>query len=102
MKHGSPETIKQMEDKWIKITQAYNAVKKEERKQALLNEKPVIELPTGCDLRLSDFRQDSTIADNSIDLIFTDPPYGLESVPLYKDLAKLAVKVLKEGGSLVG
>jgi 16S rRNA G966 N2-methylase RsmD len=30
------------------------------------------------------------IADKSIDLIFTDPPYSEESVPLYGDLAKLA------------
>jgi DNA modification methylase len=41
------------------------------------------------------------IADNSIDLIFTDPPYSEESVPLYGDLAKLAQRVLKPGGSLV-
>ena len=41
------------------------------------------------------------IADNSIDLIFTDPPYNEESVPLYGDLAKLAQRVLKPAGSLV-
>ncbi len=41
------------------------------------------------------------IAANSIDLIFTDPPYNQESVPLYGDLAKLAQRVLKPGGSLI-
>ena len=41
------------------------------------------------------------IPDNSIDLIFTDPPYGEEYLPLYQELAKLAVRVLKPGGSLV-
>jgi DNA modification methylase len=41
------------------------------------------------------------IVDNSIDLIFTDPPYNEESIPLYGDLAKLAQRVLKPGGSLV-
>ena len=41
------------------------------------------------------------IPDNSIDLIFTDPPYGKEYLPLYQELAKLAVRVLKPGGSLV-
>jgi DNA modification methylase len=42
-----------------------------------------------------------TIPDNSIDLIFTDPPYGKEYLPSYEELAKLAVRVLKPGGSLV-
>ena len=41
------------------------------------------------------------VADDSIDLIFTDPPYDKESVPLYGDLAKLAQRVLKPGASLV-
>jgi 16S rRNA G966 N2-methylase RsmD len=41
------------------------------------------------------------IPDNSIDLIFTDPPYGKEYLPLYQELPKLAVRVLKPGGSLV-
>jgi 16S rRNA G966 N2-methylase RsmD len=41
------------------------------------------------------------IADNCIDLIFTDPPYGEEYLPLYQELAKLAVRVLKPSGSLV-
>jgi DNA modification methylase len=41
------------------------------------------------------------IADSSIDLILTDPPYGKEYLPLYEELAKLAVRVLKPGSSLV-
>ena len=41
------------------------------------------------------------IADNSIDLILTDPPYNEESIPLYGELAKLAQRVLKPGGSLI-
>ncbi len=41
------------------------------------------------------------VEDNSIDLIFTDPPYNEESIPLYGDLARLAHRGLKPGGSLV-
>ena len=41
------------------------------------------------------------IADNSVDLILTDPPYSEESIPLYGELAKLAQRVLKPGGSLI-
>lgn len=39
-----------------------------------------------------------SIPDNSIDLIFTDPPYDKESVPLYAWLAEAAARVLKPGG----
>ena len=41
------------------------------------------------------------IPGNSIDLIFTDPPYGAEKLPLYSQLAKIAQQKLKPGGSLV-
>jgi len=41
------------------------------------------------------------IGDKSIDLIFTDPPYHKEWLPMYEPLGKLACRVLKEGGSLV-
>lgn len=38
------------------------------------------------------------IADNSIDLIFTDPPYPLAYLDCYDWLAKEAARVLKPGG----
>ena len=38
---------------------------------------------------------------DSIDLIFTDPPYNETSLSLYGELARLADRVLKPGGSLV-
>ena len=41
------------------------------------------------------------IPDNSIDLIFTDPLYHREYLPLYTNLAEVADRVLKDGGSLV-
>src|SRR5581483_2942728 len=37
----------------------------------------------------------------SVDLIFTDPPFDKDSLPLYGDVAGLAARVLKPGGSLV-
>ena len=43
----------------------------------------------------------NTYFDSSIDLIFTDPPYNGDSLLLYKDLARLADRVLKPGGSLI-
>lgn len=51
---------------------------------------------------LGDFRKVSTrLADNSIDLILTDPPYDHDSICLYRDLAEMAARALKPGSSLV-
>jgi site-specific DNA-methyltransferase (adenine-specific) len=41
------------------------------------------------------------VPDASIDAIITDPPYPREFLPLYGDLAQLAARVLKPGGSLL-
>lgn len=58
--------------------------------------------PDDPEVRNGDFRtvlQD--IADNSVDLIVTDPPYAEEFLPLYGDLGSFASRVLKPGGSLI-
>ncbi len=45
--------------------------------------------------------QTAPIQDNSVSLIFTDPPYHNDKLSLFEDLAKQAARVLKEGGSLM-
>lgn len=53
-------------------------------------------------IHLADFREIAKgIPDNSIDLIFTDPPYNRASLPLYGDLAEIAAAKLAPGGSLI-
>lgn len=53
-------------------------------------------------VRCGDFRTVlADLADESVNLIFTDPPYDKASIPLYGDLAQLAERVLAPGGSLV-
>ena len=53
-------------------------------------------------LILGDFREiGDKIPDNSIDLVFTDPPYLRKYISHYGDLGVFAKKKLKEGGSLV-
>jgi len=48
---------------------------------------------------LGDFRDHAvSLADGSIDAIITDPPYPAEYLPLWGDLARLAMRVLKPGG----
>jgi len=41
------------------------------------------------------------VADESVDFIFTDPPYPQEFLPLYGDLAAFAARVLKPGGLML-
>lgn len=53
-------------------------------------------------VRAGDFRKVlADLPDNSVDLIFTDPPYDKDSIPLYGSLAELAARVLVPGGSLI-
>jgi ParB-like chromosome segregation protein Spo0J len=49
-----------------------------------------------------DFRSGTDrIPDSSVALIFTDPPYDRESLPLFASLADVADRVLIDGGSLI-
>jgi len=83
-------------------TKAYAALKDlEEKKKAADHARPVaLTLPEG--IHHGDFRTLSdSIADASIDLIFTDPPYDAGSVQLYEDAARIAKRILKPGGSLI-
>jgi 16S rRNA G966 N2-methylase RsmD len=41
------------------------------------------------------------IADNSVDVCLVDPPYAAEYVPLYKSIAELGARVLKQHGILL-
>jgi hypothetical protein len=41
------------------------------------------------------------LADNSVPLIFTDPPYHDKTLPIYTDLGIVAARVLQDGGSLI-
>jgi predicted methyltransferase len=57
-------------------------------------------LPPG--LHHGDFRElADQIADGSVQLVFTDPPYDKDSVDLYEDAARVARRILKPGGSFV-
>lgn len=41
------------------------------------------------------------IPDNSVDLIFADPPYPKKYLPLYYAMAEQGARILKDGGSLL-
>jgi hypothetical protein len=96
---------KKVDDKRIKPEKAYRQIQKDKKIAKLLleaNTNPTISLPERTKLINGDsFEYTKDLPDNSIDLIFTDPPYGLGTIPLYRELAKIAARLLKPGGSLV-
>lgn len=47
------------------------------------------------------FTGSNRVADESVDLVFTDPPYDKDSVDLYRKAAKVAARILKPGGSFI-
>ena len=86
----------------VKVDKGYNQVKRfqriKEAERYVLKSLSAIEL---FDLQFGNMETlGENIADNSIDLIFTDPPYNEASLSLYGDLAKLADRGRKPGGSL--
>ncbi len=59
-------------------------------------------LPKQIKLFNCDYREvGKKIKDDSADLIFTDPPFGQEFLPLWDDLGAFASRVLKPGALLV-
>jgi hypothetical protein len=61
-----------------------------------------IEIPDRLQILHGDFRDVlSDQPDESVDLIFTDPPYHESALPLWSDLAELAYTALKPGSFLL-
>ena len=88
----------------ITINKAYRQLKNQEKRQDLLSNAVIsnVQFPDNIHLIEGDFIEKcKEIPDNSIDLIFTDPPYQRGWLPFYETLGKIAFRVLKEGGSLV-
>ena len=94
-KHGrliQKNTVKSLDNR---IVEECSTESREKLSTELLTDK--------CQLILADFRDvdSATIAADSIDLIFTDPPYKEADLPVYKDLGLFASRVLRPGGDLV-
>jgi hypothetical protein len=71
----------------------------EERRERSRNAMPLID---GMDLRTGDCRKVlADVANNSVALVLTDPPYEESAEPLYHWLAEWSARVLVPGGSLV-
>jgi len=87
-------------DKDIKT--AIKEFNKEKKKRDILKKIQTYTDPNynGLNLICGDFREvGESIEDDSIDMIFTDPPYHKDFLHLYENLAEFANSVLKDGGS---
>jgi len=84
------------------ISKEYKNLQKNEKKKKRYAEikQMQVKLPDSITLYNQTF-QTAPIKDESVSLIFTDPPYHDEALELFEDLAVQAAKVLKDGGSLV-
>lgn len=86
------------------LVDAVRIIEKETRRQALIDKSSEVKLPDDCQIYHGDFRNPEIlkrIPDNSIDLLFVDPPYNEDSLPLYGSMAEVAVQKLNTGGNLV-
>lgn len=113
---GSEEQKNLLRKGDVGIRKIYGQIKREEKRHDLIHkavlerqqfkQQPTIAAkPADGSIRLfkNDFRKltEEEVRPESVDLIFTDPPYDYESLPLYQDLARLGSKWLKEGGCLI-
>ena len=98
------EDIRQKVDKKkISIDKGYNLIQKQIKRDQILSAARDSADDSKIETLLQgDFREEAKkIQSSSVDLIFTDPPYSAKDILLYNDLAIVAFRVLKDGGSLV-
>ena len=100
----SDETIDSLKRGDTSINRVMRDLKDEQttRKRQEEKKKAVKKIRKVEGLYLGDFRvEGDVIPDNSVDLIFTDPPYDRKAIQLYDGLGEFAARVLRPGGSLV-
>lgn len=76
----------------------------EERRAKAAREGALAELPPVVEIRVGDFASVlATLEDESVDLIFTDPPYlaSMDLEWIYGELGRQAARLLRPGGSLL-
>ena len=100
--HGTYDQIwTDLNDEKISPHKAFKRIQRLERRQELLAEKLTCDSPE-VKVILGDFiERCKDLPNDSIHLIFTDPLYTKKFLYLYDELGKVAVRILKNGGSIV-
>lgn len=99
---GTAEQKDKLRKGVVTISKVYQQMQKNEKRNERETElkKTQINLPNTVQLHNKPF-QELVLQPGSVGLIITDPPYAEVDLDLYKDLAKQAIIVLKDGGSLL-
>lgn len=96
------EWIEHCEEKELTVEQFDADLKAEGRKRAAKEAQKNLPSDDALGVRHGDFRDVvKGLPSDSVSLIFTDPPYDRDTLPLYGDLAESAKIVLRPGGSLI-
>jgi len=102
---AKPEQIKEMREKKKSINAVYNEIQKDKEniKREQLRKKAAKSLKEmNSNIIIGDFRKKmDLVPDNSVSLIFTDPPYSNEAKKLFPYIAEFAKKKLISGGSIL-
>ena len=114
--HGTLDKVKKIQEKApeeikaklstgeVSINAAYKEIKKEEKKEAIQQERRKLaeegsKKEIQIDFRLGDFEEVfADIKDGSVDCIITDPPYPKEFLECWNKLSRFAKRVLKPNG----
>lgn len=101
--HVDAKTIAALRDGKATINEVYNTAKREIRKQEETDNRQkavaslAVEFDYGGVLQVRSVDK-ITLPDESVDMVFTDPPYHDEYVGLYDKLGGVAKRVLRPGG----
>lgn len=100
----APEVIQKIRTGDTSINRVVRDLKEAAAKERIeeIKAEAVKKLVSVDEIVLGDFREKAEeIPDNSVDLIFTDPPYDRAAIKLFDGLGEFAAKKLRPGGSLV-
>ena len=103
--NASPEVLDGlMHNPEVKLHRIAKEVKDRKASQHRQSKRTEAAKGTALDSRITigDFMKHADkIPDGSLSLIFTDPPYDREALPIYGDLGRFAAAKLADGGSLI-
>lgn len=94
-----PEVVDAIASGEKTVAEVKREIRAEER-EALRHPAPGATLPPACTLYCGDL-ESIALEPDSVDAIITDPPYPREHLPVYAQLARVAMRVLRPGGSLL-
>lgn len=96
------EALKSRDDEGVTTKAVLSRVKIQTRRDDVAAQRRTYSVPDNVDVRFGEFETVlSDVADGSVDLVLTDPPYAADAVDLYGRLAEWSARKLKPGGSVI-